>query len=255
MTEKNNFNVKVIREEASKLEKQYGFPQGLLLGLIEQESSFNPNAKSKAGALGLTQVMPFHLKSRGIKPEDFRNNPIQQLQVGAEILGAELKTFNNDPKLALIAYNAGAGNARKYLATGKLPNETRDYVPKVLSRAAKYGASIPQGYLDIVQKDLGSNVHNIKNLSGNKLIPDEQLSNIFQTTQQQPIEQQPIEQPIEQPQQEALSLGSNDVQQPIPVPKETAMPDELAKAFGIPTDSVFDNKIIDNAIDDIWDKA
>nr|WP_276612473.1 transglycosylase SLT domain-containing protein [Kineococcus vitellinus] len=106
-------------------EQKYGLPAGLLRAVAKQESGFNPNAKSPAGATGLMQFMPATARSMGIDPSD----PFQAIDAAGKYLSQNLKTFGSVP-LALAAYNAGPGNVRKH---GGIPpfRETQDYVQKI----------------------------------------------------------------------------------------------------------------------------
>jgi soluble lytic murein transglycosylase-like protein len=93
------------------------------------ESSYNPNAESKAGAQGLMQLMPGTAKRYGV---DDSFNPEQNLSGGSRYLRDLLKMFNNRLPLALAAYNAGE-NAVKRNGNEIPPyEETRNYVKKVL---------------------------------------------------------------------------------------------------------------------------
>lgn len=97
---------------------------------IKQESSFNPKAISPKGARGLAQFMPATGKGYGLKtPMDF-HDPFKSLEAGAKHTKDLEKQFG-DPKLALIAYNAGPGAVERYKRTGKMPAETRDYIKKI----------------------------------------------------------------------------------------------------------------------------
>lgn len=123
----------------NKATQQYNLPVGLLSGVIQRESAFNPLAKSPAGAMGLMQLMPGTAKDLGVTdPFD----PEQSIMGGANYLSQQLKAFDNDPKLALAAYNAGPGNVKKY---GGIPpfKETQNYVPSVLDAATKFGFGAP----------------------------------------------------------------------------------------------------------------
>jgi soluble lytic murein transglycosylase-like protein len=111
-----------------------GIDPALLKGLVAQESGFDPNARSGAGAVGLTQLMPGTAVSLGVSdPTD----PAQSLQGGARYLREQLDRFGGDERLALAAYNAGPGAVTKY---GGVPPyaETQGYVNKVLANAAAY---------------------------------------------------------------------------------------------------------------------
>ena len=111
-----------------------GIDPALLKGLVSQESGFNPNARSGAGAVGLTQLMPGTAAGLGVtNPLD----PAQSLQGGAKYLRQQLDRFGGDEKLALAAYNAGPGAVQKF---GGVPPyaETQNYVTSVMSKAAAF---------------------------------------------------------------------------------------------------------------------
>jgi soluble lytic murein transglycosylase-like protein len=111
-----------------------GIDPALLKGLVSQESGFNPNAQSGAGAVGLTQLMPGTASSLGVtNPLD----PAQSLQGGAKYLREQLDRFGGDESLALAAYNAGPGAVQKY---GGVPPyaETQNYVKSVMGKAAAF---------------------------------------------------------------------------------------------------------------------
>ena len=111
-----------------------GIDPALLKGLVSQESGFDPNARSGAGALGLTQLMPGTASALGVtNPLD----PAQSLQGGAKYLRQQLDRFGGDERLALAAYNAGPGAVARY---GGVPpySETQNYVNSVMAKAAAY---------------------------------------------------------------------------------------------------------------------
>jgi len=109
---------------------RHGVDVGLLTALVEQESSFNPQAVSPVGAQGLTQLMPATARSLGVtNPMD----PVQNLNGGAKYLAQMMREFNGDTRLALAAYNAGPGAVRRH---GGIPpyRETQNYVSRIMSR-------------------------------------------------------------------------------------------------------------------------
>lgn len=127
--------VELARQKALK----YGLDPTLFVRQIQAESSFNPNAVSPKGAIGLGQIMPATAKELGINPED----PDQNLDGAARYMRQQLDTFGDYP-LALAAYNAGAGNVRK---AGGIPNftETQNYVSKIMGTGGSAMNANPMG--------------------------------------------------------------------------------------------------------------
>jgi hypothetical protein len=116
-----------------KLLEEMGVPESemakmmtLVLGVIQQESGGNANARSPVGATGLMQLMPATAAGLGVNPNDPKDN----VRGGVKYLMQQLKAFDNDIPKALAAYNAGPGNVQKY---GGIPPfaETRNYVAKI----------------------------------------------------------------------------------------------------------------------------
>jgi len=131
-----------------------GIPPLLLAAIVRQESAFNPTAGSHAGALGLTQVIAptgeAIAASLGL-PWEVADlyRPEQSLRYGAHYLAAQLASNDQDVFAALAAYNAGPGNAARWLATQVWPGadgfvhivdfaETRAYLEHVIENYGWY---------------------------------------------------------------------------------------------------------------------
>lgn len=114
-----------LKALANKVAAQIGVDASLFRALIQAESAWNPNAKSPAGAIGLTQLMPGTALEVGVNPYVVEQNLIG----GARYLKKQYDRFKT-VDLALAAYNAGPGNVSKY---GGIPpfTETQNYVVKV----------------------------------------------------------------------------------------------------------------------------
>ncbi|HEX5726281.1 MAG TPA: transglycosylase SLT domain-containing protein, partial [Longimicrobiaceae bacterium] len=128
----------------------------LLAGIVRQESSFDPEARSWVGATGLSQIMPATGKwlapGAGVRSFDpsLLTVPEVNLRMGARYLRDQLRRYDGARDLALAAYNAGPGRAdrwRRELGYGRdvdafrerIPfSETRGYVKLVLRNAVIY---------------------------------------------------------------------------------------------------------------------
>ncbi len=128
--------------------RRYQLPESFVRAVIHTESRFNPQVVSRAGAMGLMQLMPGTAKFLGV-PEPF--DPRQNIYGGCKLLRLLANRFNGDMVLVAAGYNAGAGNVLKY---GGVPPfvETRAYVKSVLRRYYAYerqsqisGASVRRG--------------------------------------------------------------------------------------------------------------
>ena len=100
----------------------------LLKALIRVESNFDSRAVSKAGAMGLMQIMPENIKSLKIRdPFD----PWENILGGALYLKTLIERFEGKLPLALAAYNAGPSVVDQYQAIPPI-KETEEYVQKVM---------------------------------------------------------------------------------------------------------------------------
>ena len=129
---------RAARYEARILELSmaHDISASLVKAVVAQESCFNPAAESRAGALGLMQLMP--ATARWLEAGDPRNAEAN-LAAGIRYLAA-LKARFGDLTLALAAYNAGPGNVERY---GGVPPfaETRKYIKRVLANHRRYAAA------------------------------------------------------------------------------------------------------------------
>jgi soluble lytic murein transglycosylase-like protein len=112
----------------------------LIHAVISVESGYNPSARSRAGAVGLMQLMPETAKRYGVTD---RLDPAQNIQGGARYLRDLKVMFDNNLNLVLAAYNAGEQAVMKYGRRIPPYRETTAYVPKVLSHYRKYRAAAP----------------------------------------------------------------------------------------------------------------
>lgn len=105
----------------------HGLDEKLLHAVVLTESAYRPNARSPAGAVGLTQLMPATALELGVTD---RSDPIENLHGGADYLARQILRFG-DLRLALAAFNAGPSRVARL---GRVPDiaETRDYVSTVI---------------------------------------------------------------------------------------------------------------------------
>jgi len=113
----------------------YKVDPALVLAVIHAESAYDKSAISRAGAVGLMQLMPATAKRFGVSN---RNDAKQNINGGVQYLKYLLKLFKFDIRLVLAAYNAGESAVMKY--GNKIPPypETQNYVKKVISYYQDY---------------------------------------------------------------------------------------------------------------------
>ena len=132
--------------------KQYGTDPNFVWAIMRQESAFKPDARSYVGAAGLMQFMPAtareEAKRAGLAHYDLYN-PSDSIRLGASHLATLSKSFAR-PEYVMAAYNAGGGNARKWLRDGgdrldlahwieRIPfTETSGYVQRVSANLEIY---------------------------------------------------------------------------------------------------------------------
>ena len=107
-----------------------GIPPAYFVRQIQQESGFNPNAVSPAGAVGIAQFEPGTAAGLGINPWD----PIQALKGAATLMANYARQYGGDYAKALAAYNGGSGTVQSAVNNcganwlNCLPGETRHYI-------------------------------------------------------------------------------------------------------------------------------
>ncbi|MQA66437.1 MAG: transglycosylase SLT domain-containing protein [Alphaproteobacteria bacterium] len=143
-------------------ENRRGLEIGIVLALMRQESAFNPDAVSWAGARGLMQLMPATARkvAKGLglpfSRERLLNDPAYNMAIGSTYFSQVLEEFSGSYALALAAYNAGPSRARRWLKDlgdfrrGEIDavdwiemipfDETRDYVQRVIENVQVYRA-------------------------------------------------------------------------------------------------------------------
>lgn len=118
-----------ITKEIIARSSYYGIDEMLLLEVIRQESSFNPNACSSANARGLMQFIPTTAARFGItNPHDIS----QSIDAGCRYISFLIRKFNGRLDLVLASYNAGEHAVEKYNNQVPPYAETRNYVRTII---------------------------------------------------------------------------------------------------------------------------
>lgn len=135
-------------EYVTKYAEQYNVDSMLIYAIIKAESNFKPNIKSSSNAMGLMQLMEetaIETASKvGIEyTEGCLYDAEININLGIKYYSELLKEYDNNYLLALIAYNAGTGNLKKWIEQGiikpdgsnieNIPyKETNNYVRKIV---------------------------------------------------------------------------------------------------------------------------
>lgn len=157
----------------------------LLDALMIAESGGDPRAVSRAGAEGAYQIMPSTAAQPGfgVQPmEGSRFDPEASRKFARQYLQAMIDRYDGDIEAALIAYNAGAGNADKFVAADRdydvLPQtmQTQPYVDKIMGQLKKEGrrrdvqlgggrtisTTAPEGYTERMRRERADRVRGIE---------------------------------------------------------------------------------------------
>lgn len=123
----------VWEEKLQELCESYEVDPHLARAVMKMESGGNPNAISRAGAIGLMQLMPGTAKGLGVDPKD----PHRNLEGGIKYLAQLSDKYDGDYVKTLAAYNAGSSRVDSYGGIPPFP-ETQRYVKNVLALYRKY---------------------------------------------------------------------------------------------------------------------
>jgi soluble lytic murein transglycosylase-like protein len=143
------------RDSIEKYSKDNGLDPFLIMGLIHQESYFNPSAKSSVGATGLMQLMPATGKELAARLGTSANltDAKTNIHLGTAHFKMLVNLFGGNTELAVAAYNAGQGRVAQWRRTLPHPmdeflesipfRETRTYVKHVVMLASSYRRMYP----------------------------------------------------------------------------------------------------------------
>jgi soluble lytic murein transglycosylase len=149
-------------DEVAAVERAHALPAGLVHAVMRQESGFDPEAVSPAGAIGLLQLMPNTARTllgpardggdagEPVAVADLLTIPRKNVALGARYLHDLLEHFHGRVPLAVAAYNGGPEAVDRWLKrpqgldldlfVERIPYaETRTYVARVLGNFARYG--------------------------------------------------------------------------------------------------------------------
>lgn len=149
-----------------KISSTLDIEPALALAITRQESEFDPNAKSKSGALGMMQLLPRTAKEiarkTGVRYSESRlREPAYNMQLASNYLLRLIKGYDGSYVMAVAAYNAGPGNVRGWISDFGSPHsglegaidwiemipfiETRNYVQRVIENLEIYRHLLSKG--------------------------------------------------------------------------------------------------------------
>ncbi|HEY6001064.1 MAG TPA: transglycosylase SLT domain-containing protein [bacterium] len=158
--------------EIARLSERHGVDCALVKAVIKAESNYDNRAISRAGALGLMQLMPETARERNVG-NPF--NPVENIEGGVRHLKYLLNTFD-DLKLVLAAYNAGENAVRRYGGIPPFP-ETKGYVKTVLEHYGRYAGLVPAsgapGVKAALRPENTPQIHTFVNAEGTRVFTNE----------------------------------------------------------------------------------
>jgi len=167
--------------------REWNVDPRLLRAVATQESGGNPNARSRAGAVGVMQLMPGTAKDLGVTD---LTNAEQSIYGGAKYLSQMLDRYKH-PEIALAAYNAGPGRVDAFLKGGALPDETLKYVPAVKAHFERLGPVADRRASGVMSDDdflkaIGGGAKPATTAPGATISDDDFLKAIAPTTEAKP---------------------------------------------------------------------
>lgn len=119
----------IIKDTAER----YGLNHTLFRRQLYQESRFNPNAVSRAGAMGIGQIMPKTANAYGVTDLSTLKDPFFNIDLAGRIMKDNLKYAKGNQYAALAMYNGGTAAMKNYLNGDykKLPKETWNYIDTI----------------------------------------------------------------------------------------------------------------------------
>lgn len=138
-----------FRDDVARNAATNALPESLVWAIMRTESNYHPTALSPVGAVGLMQIMPATAESMSKGDSKRLTHPDLNIKLGTRHLKDLLENYDKNLTLAVAAYNAGAGNVKRWQKNyGNLPEdefvesipfkETREYVKKVVSSMEIY---------------------------------------------------------------------------------------------------------------------
>jgi len=118
-----------LRQLVQTISREHGVDPKLVDALVRVESSYDPNAVSRRGAMGLMQLMPATAKRLNV---DDPFDPEKNIRGGVKEFSRLVDQYSGNLQFALAAYNAGEGAVARYRGVPPYA-ETRNYVSRILT--------------------------------------------------------------------------------------------------------------------------